>query len=143
MRYLVLVIVIAVLVVSSLPDDHSDIRRLARAEAVSKTDLTGTGDCRVVNTLAALGLPNSHIVYGTIKDGQREYRHLWALDQHGAIVDKSCPPTDPACAVRGYRAIVRSSDLAVVWIATGDTSWKDSHLYVTEFVSSLRKGGAR
>lgn len=146
MKGLVLIIAVVVAVVafnSVMPDEYSDIRQLARAEAVSKKDTVGVGDCRVVNTLAALGLKNSRIVYGTIKDGRGEYRHLWALDQHGAIVDKSCPPSDPACVVRGYRAIVRTSDLAVLWTAPGDSSWRESHVYVTEFISSLRKGESR
>lgn len=140
MRWLaVSLIIIAVAIVAGRAgvksDGYSGLRSLARAEAFGGKATLG-GNCRVINTLAALETPGSYIVYGTIRDSNGEYRHLWAIDSRGQIIDKSCPPERAECGDRGYRGIVRVSDMAVVWTAPGDSSWKDSHAYTTEFVTA-------
>ena len=114
------------------------VKSLARAEALSGRDELGTGDCRVVNTLAALDTPGPYLVYGTIRDSKGEYRHLWALDAKGRIIDYSCPPDRYECSDRGYRAMVRVQDMSVVWTSPGDESWKSSHEYAVEFVAARR-----
>jgi len=118
--------------------EYNNIQELARSEAESGMDEVGSGDCRVVNLIAALKSPGSYIIYGTIRDSRGEHRHLWSVDSRGQIIDKSCPTGIDECRDRGYRAIVRTSDLKVMWTAPGDQSWRDSHAYTTAFVAAKR-----
>lgn len=130
---------IALLIVTGCTDQYSDIRALARSEAINRKDLVGSGDCRIVNTLAAVSMSGgAKIVYGTIRNADGEYRHLWAETAKGEIVDRSCPPSLPQCRKRGYRAIVSVDSMQVVWTAPGDESWRESHAYTTEFVKTVR-----
>ncbi|MDA8417128.1 MAG: hypothetical protein M0Z78_08770 [Betaproteobacteria bacterium] len=147
MKLVVLATIITMTVIAAISggwrvDEYTSIRELARSEAVSGMDEVGSGDCRVVNTIAALRTPGSYIVYGTIRDAHGENRHLWAMDSRGRIIDKSCPSEMTECRDRGYRAIVRTSDMKVIWTAPGDQSWRDSHAYTTAFVAAIKSRGA-
>lgn len=132
------IVVAVLLAIKANGNGNGDMKSLARAEASSGADLVGIGNCRVVNLLEAVKLHDSKIVYGTIRDDRGEHRHLWTLDSSDRIIDRSCPPGRSECRDRGYRAIVRTRDMRVLWTAPGDTSWQISHAYASEFVATVR-----
>lgn len=131
--------VLAVACMFGCDNSSDDLKSLARQEASGGVDLLGIGNCRIVNTLEALKVPGSFMIFGTVKNSKGEYRHMWAMDKDGQMIDKVCGSDQPGCQIRGYRAVIRTSDLAVMWVAPGDESWRESYAYTKEFVAARRQ----
>lgn len=73
----------------------------------------GQGNCRIINSKAALEIDGSKIVFGMVtrQDGE-SYPHLWATN--GAnIIDYTCPMTVSSCRNRKVFAVINPQTLVI------------------------------